>query len=129
MGWETNVLSNISFCKETYNNLHEVEIAITDTEKSINKIKQLIHIMTTSRPEDLLLNTEDNLFSLSNQVEELINDLEEYNVQLYKLKQLKDNYSTVDGDFIENPNRKKNVREWLVNNFVLDKEDLKEENE
>ena len=129
MGWETTVLSNISFCKETYNNLHEVEIAITDTENSINKIKQLIRIMTTSRPEDLLLNTEDSLFSLSNKVEELINDLEEYNVQLYKLEQLKDNYSTVDGDFIENPNRKKNVKEWLVNNFVLDKEDLKEENE
>lgn len=30
---------------------------------------------------------------------------------------------------MENPNRKKNVKEWLVNNFVLDKEDLKEENE
>ena len=85
--------------------------------------------MAISRPEDLLLNTEDNLFSLSNQIEDLINDLEEYNVQLYKLEQLKDNYSTVDGDFIENPNRKKNVKEWLVNNFVLDKEDLKEENE
>lgn len=85
--------------------------------------------MAISRPEDLLLNIEDNLFSLSNQIEDLINDLEEYNVQLYKLEQLKDNYSTVDGDFIENPNRKKNVKEWLVNNFVLDKEDLKEENE
>ena len=85
--------------------------------------------MAISKPEDLLLNTEDNLFSLSNQIEDLINDLEEYNVQLYKLEQLKDNYSTVDGDFIENPNRKKNVKEWLVNNFVLDKEDLKEENE
>ena len=129
MGWETTVLSNISFCKETYNNLHEVEIAIADTEKSINKIKQLIRIMTTSRPEDLLLNTEDSLFSLSNQVEELLNDLEEYNVQLYKLEQLKDNYSTVDGDFIENPNRKKNVKEWLVNNYILSKEDFKEEDE
>ena len=129
MGWETNVLSNISFCKETYNNPHEVEIAITDTEESINNIKRLIRTMAVSRPEDLLLNTEDNLFSLSNQIEDLINDLEEYNVQLYKLEQLKDNYSTVDGDFIENPNRKKNVKEWLVNNFVLDKEDLKEENE
>lgn len=70
--------------------------------------------MAISRPEDLLLNTEDNLFSLSNQIEDLINDLEEYNVQLYKLEQLKDNYSTVDGDFIENPNRKKNVKEWLI---------------
>ena len=30
---------------------------------------------------------------------------------------------------MENPNRNKNVKEWLVNNFVLDKEDLKEENE
>ena len=67
--------------------------------------------MAISRPEDLLLNTEDNLFSLSNQIEDLINDLEEYNVQLYKLEQLKDNYPTVDGDFIENPNRKKNVKE------------------
>ena len=129
MGWETNVLSNISFCKETYNNLHEVEVDIADTEESINNIKRLIRTMAISRPEDLLLNTEDNLFSLSNQIEDLINDLEEYNVQLYKLEQLKDNYSTVDGDFIENPNRKKNVKEWLVNNFVLDKEDLKEENE
>ena len=30
---------------------------------------------------------------------------------------------------MENLNRKKNVKEWLINNFVLDKEDLKEENE
>lgn len=30
---------------------------------------------------------------------------------------------------MENSNRKKNVKEWLVDNFVLDKEDLKEENE
>lgn len=115
--------------KKTYNCLYDVEIDIADTEESINNIKRPIRTMATSRPEDLLLNTEDNLFSLSNQIEDLINDLEEYNVQLYKLKQLKDNYSTVDEDFIENPNRKKNVKKWLVNNFVLDKEDLKEENE
>ena len=129
MGWETNVLSKIRFNKKTYNCLYDVEVDIADTEESINNIKRLIRTMAISRPEDLLLNTEDNLFSLSNQIEDLINDLEEYNVQLYKLEQLKDNYSTVDGDFIENPNRKKNIKEWLVNNFVLDKEDLKEENE
>ena len=111
MGWETNVLSKIRFNKKTYNCLYDVEIDIADTEESINNIKRLIRTMAISRPEDLLLNTEDNLFSLSNQIEDLINDLEEYNVQLYKLEQLKDNYSTVDGDFIKNPNRKKNVKE------------------
>ena len=42
--------------------------------------------MAISRPEDLLLNTEDNLFSLSNQIEDLINDLnEEYGLNIQEV--------------------------------------------
>ena len=37
---------------------------------------------------------------------------------------LKDNFKCVDGDFIDNPNRKENVKKWLINNYILDESDF-----
>ena len=40
------------------------------------------------------------------------------------MKKLKENFDCVDGDYIDNPDRKINVKKWLIDNYILDKSDF-----
>ena len=125
MGWETNVITQISFNKETYDSIYKVKDDIDFCNKRIQEIVNKLMVYSTSRPQDILLNREEaTLETIQEDVEEMLDLLEEYFVKRSDLKALKDNFKCVDGDFIDNPNRKENVKKWLIDNYILDKEDF-----
>ena len=125
MGWETNVITQISFNKETYDSMYKVEEEIDFCNKRIQEIVNKLMIYSTSRPQDILLNREEaTLEDIQEDVEDMLDLLEEYFVKRSDLEALKNNFKCVDGDFIDNPNRKENVKKWLIDNYILDKSDF-----
>ena len=125
MGWETNVITQITFNKETYDSIYKVEEELEFCNKRIKEIVNSIMMYSTSRPQDILLNREEaTLETIQEEVEDMLDLLEEYFVKRSDLRALKNNFKCVDGDFIDNPNRKENVKKWLIDNYILDKEDF-----
>ena len=125
MGWETNVITQISFNKKTYDSMYKVEEEIDFCNKRIQEIVNKLMIYSTSRPQDILLNRgEATLETIQEEIEDMLDLLEEYFVKRSDLEALKDNFKCVDGDFIDNPNRKENVKKWLIDNYILDKSDF-----
>ena len=127
MGWETNVITQIVFNKETYDSIYKVEEEIDFCNRRIQEIGNKLMIYSTSRPEDILLNKkEDTIENIQEDVRDMIYSLQEYFVKRYALEALKNNFKCVDGDYIDNPDRKKNIKKWLIDNYILDKEDINE---
>ena len=125
MGWETNVITQISFNKESYDSIYKVEDEIDFCNKRIQEIVNKLMIYSTSRPQDILLNREEaTLETIQEEVEDMLDLLEEYFVKRSDLEALKNNFKCVDGDYIDNPNRKENVKKWLIDNYILDKSDF-----
>ena len=115
MGWETNVITQISFNKETYDSIYKVEEEIDFCNKRIQEIVNKLTIYSTSRPQDILINREgDTLETIQEDVEDMLDLLEEYFVKRSDLAALKDNFKCVDGDFIDN--------------YILDKSDFSSAN-
>ena len=52
--------------------------------------------------------------------------LSKYFDKKYALEALKNNFKCIDGDYVDNPDRKKNIKKWLIDNYILDKEDINE---
>ena len=127
MGWETNVITQIVFNKETYDSIYKVEEEIDFCNRRIQEIGNKLMIYSTSRPEDILLNKkEDTIENIQEDVRDMIYLLQEYFVKRYALEALKNNFKCVDGDYVDNPDRKKNIKKWLIDNCILDKEDINE---
>lgn len=127
MGWETNVITQIVFNKETYDSIYKVEEEIDFCNRRIQEIGNKLMIYSTSRPEDILLNKkEDTIENIQEDVSDMIYLLQEYFVKRYALEALKNNFKCVDGDYVDNPDRKKNIKKWLIDNYILDKEDINE---
>ena len=125
MGWETNVITQISFNKETYDSIYKVEEEIDFCNKRIQEIVNKLMVYSTSRPQDILLNREEaTLETIQEEVEDMLDLLEEYFVKRSDLRALKNNFKCVNGDFIDNPKRKENVKKWLIDNYILDKSDF-----
>ena len=125
MGWETNVITQISFNKESYDSIYKVEEEIDFCNKRIQEIVNKLMVYSTSRPQDILLNREEaTLETIQEEVEDMLDLLEEYFVKRSDLRALKNNFKCVNGDFIDNPNRKENVKKWLIDNYILDKSDF-----
>ena len=129
MSWETNVITQISFSKETYDSIYKVEDEIKFYNKRIQDIVNKLMVYSTSRPQDILLNRgEATLETIQEEVEDMLDLLEEYFMRKNDLETLKDNFKCVDGDYIDNPNRKENVKKWLIDNYILDKSDFSSNN-
>ena len=129
MGWETNVITQISFNKETYDSIYKVEEEIDFCNKRIQEIVNKLMIYSTSRPQDILLNRgEATLETIQEDIEDKLELLEEYFVKRNALEILKENFKCVDGDYIDNPNRKENIKKWLIDNYILDKSDFSSNN-
>ena len=125
MGWETNVITQISFNKETYDSIYKVKDDIDFCNKRIQEIVNKLMVYSTSRPQDILINRgEATLETIQEDVEEMLDLLEEYFGRKNDLEALKDNFKCVDGDFRDIPNRKENVKKWLIDNYILDKSDF-----
>ena len=125
MGWQTSTITQLIFNRETYNDIYQVENEIENNDKTIQNIKEELYTMTTSRPEDLLIHNEDmDLLSLQRETKDKLEILEECIIENYKLECLKETFKLRDGDFIENTNRKQNIKKCLIDNYILDKSDF-----
>lgn len=128
MGWQTDVITQIVFNKETYNSIYEIELEIDCNNKCIQNIKDELYIMTVARPEDLLIHNEEmDLLGLQRDVRDKLELLEECIIENYKLEILKDNFDLRDGDYIDNPEKTQNIKKWLVDNFILESKDINNE--
>lgn len=128
MGWQTTVLTEEYFNRQTYNNKSSIENEIEDIIKSIEYIKDTLLIYSTSRPSDILLNNDEDspktLFDIRKEVMENLEYLEENIINKYKLQSLLENFDLRNGDFIDNPHRRHNIKQWLLDNYILKPEDL-----
>lgn len=128
MGWQTDVITQIVFNKETYNSIYEIEEEIECNNKCIQNIKDELYAMTIARPEDLLIHNEEmDLLGLQRDVRDKLELLEECIIENYKLEILKDNFDLRDGDYINNPEKTQNIKKWLVDNFILESKDINNE--
>ena len=125
MGWQTDVLTQIVFNKENYNSVYEVENSIDEENTLITNLKEDLLALAVSRPSDWLINNEDmDLSSLKNDAKGKLELLEECIVKVYELECLKKNFDLRDGDFINNKKVRHNIKQWLIDNYILEKEDL-----
>lgn len=125
MGWQTDVLTQVVFSKETYNSIYEVEDAIDEEDSLIKNLNEDLLTLAVSRPADWLINNPDmDLLSLKNDVRGKLELLEESIISRYKLRCLKENFDLRDGDFIKNKKVRHNIKQWLIDNYILEKEDL-----
>ena len=128
MGWQTDVITQIVFNKETYNSIYEIEEEIECNNKCIQNIKDELYAMTIARPEDLLIHNEEmDLLGLQRDVRDKLELLEECIIENYKLEILKDNFDLRDGDYINNPEKTQNINKWLVAHFILESKDINNE--
>lgn len=129
MGWQTGVITQLVFNKETYNSPYAVLDEIRHNEKIIQSITEELSVMATSRPSDLLLHNENmNLLGLQREVKSKLELFEECVIEKYKLECLKENFDLRDGDFIENPNRTEAIKKWLIDNCIIKPEDFNTNN-
>ena len=125
MGWQTDVLTQIVFNKENYNSVYEVENSIDEENTLITNLKEDLLALAVSRPSDWLINNEDmDLSSLKNDAKGKLELLEECIIKVYELECLKKNFDLRDGDFINNKKVRHNIKQWLIDNYILKKEDL-----
>lgn len=95
MSWSSELFCNISFNRQTYNSKYEVESAIEDLKVYIrnaeNKIRNLVMITEPNKytPEDY-----DPITYLTGEFEEALELIKEYEIDLYKLNLLLDNWDT-----------------------------------
>ena len=93
MSWSTELFCNISFSRETYNNKFEVEDKINELERCIliakNDLRDLV-IMT--EPNKYCPEGDDTLCWVINTYKDVLELIEEYTIELYKLNLLLDNW-------------------------------------
>ena len=59
MGWQTDLFCNITFNRETYNNLYEVEDRISELEGYVNTCKKEIRNLAIMTEPEKFYNKED----------------------------------------------------------------------
>lgn len=99
MGWSTELFCNISFNKKTYNSLYEVEKDIEECKDlmqvCLDKLRAFA-IMTEPQKmlncEDCEGNTIDPIDIITTEFNRLIEEYNEYQYDLIKLKYLKDSW-------------------------------------
>lgn len=99
MGWSTELFCNISFNRETYNSLYEVEKDIDECKSMIQfYIDKLRTLAVMTEPQKVLNCKDSEGFDLNpidvinTEFDSIIEELDEYKFKLFKLEYLKDNW-------------------------------------
>lgn len=91
MGWSTELFCNISYNRQTFNSRYEVEDALEDVNKSIDRIQaELRDLALMTEPEKLLVTKRDDddssiYWQIKRTVEDDLEMLREDVVERYKL--------------------------------------------
>lgn len=118
MGWETNVPTMLTFYKETYSSEYQVEQEIEDLKKQIEEIKENLLIQVMGNPKDFKETEDEPVMCVKDRAKEDLELLEEYFYKLWKLERLLENFKCRGGDFVDNPDYEKNIKEWLEESYI-----------
>lgn len=122
MGWSTELFCNISFHKQTYNSKYEVEAEIENLKECIktaeNRIRNLVMITEPNKfvPEEC-----DPISYLTDEFEEQLELIREYEIELYKHELLLYNWDAChneEGLAISPPKDMKWDTAYLEGDFV-----------
>lgn len=118
MGWETNVPTMLTFSKETYTSEYQVESEIEDLKKQIADLREDLVIYAMGNPKDFVENEDSTIMSVKELVKDTLELLEDDYYKLWKLECLLKNFKCRGGDFVENPDYEKNIKEWLDESYI-----------
>lgn len=95
MGWSTELFCNITFNKETFNSKVEVQDKIEELEAYLQNSKDhLRDLLMMTEPGKFCPENYDPLIWLRNEFQDAVDSIEEYSVELYKLRTLLVNWDT-----------------------------------
>lgn len=93
MGWSTELFCNISFLRETFNSKEAVQERIEETERYLQIAKdQMRNFVMMTEPRKFCPENYDPLIWINNEYEDLMDSIEEYSIELYKLRMLLSNW-------------------------------------
>lgn len=122
MAWYTDLFCNVTFTRETYNNIYEVKDRIDELKQYIqtakNSIKDLV-VMT--EPNKFCSEGEEPLCWITNEFNGNMKLIEDYTVELYKLNLLLENWNychNKDGLAINPPKEITSETAFLDGDFV-----------
>lgn len=99
MGFGTYLLSETYFSRETFNSKREVEDRIQETEEYISKLKEkLTSFVIMTEPNKFCPKDCDPLYWLSSEISEILEELEDSWVDLYRYRILLDNWDISHND-------------------------------
>ena len=99
MGWSTNLFCNINFHKKTYNSIYEVESEIEFLEKCIETCKNEIqNLVMITEPKKFCEEDQDPMGWMIGIYRDDMELLEEYTIELYKLRLLYNNWDKCHDD-------------------------------
>ena len=105
MGWSTDLFCNITFNKKTFNTIYEVQDKKDEIEVCLKNAKDnLRDLVIMTEPNKYF--PEDTMSSIQFQYNELMELIEDYTIELYKLGLLLENWDkchTVEGLAINPP--------------------------
>lgn len=93
MGWSTELFCNITYNRETFNSKYEVKDRIEEIEQYL-KISEgrLRDFSMMTEPQKFCPENYDPLIWIRNEVQDAIDEIEEYSIELYKLNLLLENW-------------------------------------
>ena len=88
MGWGTDFTSNIYLNKQTYLNIYQVNDKIDELEEERDYYETKLHMYSSSNVKDIVPRDwmdDDPISWLQKEVSQILQELNEINVELYKL--------------------------------------------
>lgn len=117
MGWETNVPAMITFNKETYQDEYQIRQEIEELKDRIKDFKEDLMIYAMGNPKDFV-EKEEPVMALKNVVKDVLDIIEEDTIKLYKLELLLENFKCRGGDYVNNPEYEKSIKEWMEESYI-----------
>lgn len=124
MGWQTDLFCNITFNRETFNSLYEVEDKIAELTNYIDYNKGVLKAFAIMTEPDKLLSLEegeDPLDRINRTLKETFEELEDAYIERWKLELLRENWSkchTKDGLAINPPKGVEWPNAFLDGDFI-----------
>lgn len=96
MGWQTDLFCSLTFSRETFNSLHEVESRIEELSRYISDLKEaLSNLAMMTEPSKMLSlkEGENPMGKINVMIKDILTDLEDYYIERWKLEILKDRWN------------------------------------
>lgn len=122
MGYSTELFCNISFNRETFNERGEVLDKIHEFELYLQIAKDhLRNLVMMTEPQKYCPEDYDTIIWVNNEFRDRMEEIEEYTIELYKLRTLLDNWDychNKDGLAIDFPENVSWDKAFLEGDFV-----------